>query len=85
MDTESFSRLPRTQGATQAEDPNNGEDGHQSTAHQLSDKGLEVMKFNNVNVPINDANDIEPHAQAWHLCKLVLVALLGGKGSGSVS
>jgi hypothetical protein len=59
MDTESSSRLPRTQGATQAEDPNNGEDGQQSKAAlQLSDKGLEVVQFNNVNVPINDPNDI---------------------------
>jgi hypothetical protein len=40
---------------------------------------------NNDNVPINVAHDFEPHAQAWHLCKLALVALLGGKGSGSIS
>jgi hypothetical protein len=85
MSTQSSSCLRSPPGATQAEDPNNCEHGQQSKAAlQLSDKGLTVVKFNNVNVPINDANDIEPHAQRWHLCKLALVALLGGKGSSSI-
>jgi hypothetical protein len=58
MHTDSSSCLPRTQGAIQTEDPKNGEDAQQSNAtHQLSDKGLEVVKFNNVNVPINVAYD----------------------------
>jgi hypothetical protein len=54
MDTESFSCLSRVPGASQADGQHNGEDCQQSQAAlQLEDKGLELVKFNNNNVPIN--------------------------------
>jgi hypothetical protein len=56
MDTESFSCLSRAPGASQADGQNNGEDRQQSQAAlQLEDKGLELVKFNKKNVPINIA------------------------------
>jgi very-short-patch-repair endonuclease len=56
MDTETFSCLSRAPGASQADGQNHGEDRQQSQAAlQLEDKGLELVKFNNNNVPINVA------------------------------
>jgi hypothetical protein len=56
IDTESFSCLSRAPGASQADGQNNGEDRQQSQAAlQLKDKGLELVKFNKNNVPINVA------------------------------
>jgi hypothetical protein len=58
MDTETLSCLSRAPGASQADGQNNGEDRQQSqSALQLEDKGLnlELVKFNNNNVPINVA------------------------------
>jgi hypothetical protein len=56
MDTESFSCLSRAPGASQADGQNSGEDRQQSQAAlQLEDKGLEQVKFNKNNVPINVA------------------------------
>jgi hypothetical protein len=56
MYTESFSCLSRAPGASQADGQNNGEDRQQSQAAlQLEDKGLELVKFNNNDVPINVA------------------------------
>jgi hypothetical protein len=56
MCTESFSCFSRAPGASQADGQNNGEDRQQSQAAlQLEDKGLELVKFNKNNVPINVA------------------------------
>jgi hypothetical protein len=56
MCKESFSCFSRAPGASQADGQNNGEDRQQSQAAlQLEDKGLELVKFNKNNVPINVA------------------------------
>lgn len=57
MDTAGSSCPTTPQGEAQPEDPNNGENVLQSTRVLLSDKNLDLVKFNMGHVPINVAYD----------------------------